>query len=459
MARESKDRLLGYLREGAPLSAAQQLKLTMLLALPAILAQFSSVLMQYIDSAMVGRLGANPAASVGLVSTSVWILNGFSMAVMTGFSVQIAHACGAKDGKRARLVLRQGLLTIFLFSLVLGILGLAVSSPLPAWLGGDEAIRSDASRYFFIIAAFSPIGATGYLAAASLQASGDMKVPSIIYICMGVMDVVFNYLFIYKLGMGVTGAAWGTGLAQTIATVFGIWYVTTQSKDLKLRGEGGPLLPSALTLKTAFGITGPLWIQNIVMRGAYVMSTIIVAPLGPVSIAANSFAITAESFCYMPGFGLEESATTLVGQSLGAKRKELARGFARTTIGMAMLIMGSLAVLMYAFAPQIMRFLSVDAEVVALGARVLRIEAFVEVFYAIAIVGSGVCAGAGQTMVPTVINFGTMWLVRIVLALILTPTMGLVGYWVAMAIDLTVKGLAFAIYIRGGHWMKKSIPA
>lgn len=166
MARESKDRLLGYLREGAPLSAAQQLKLTMLLALPAILAQFSSVLMQYIDSAMVGRLGANPAASVGLVSTSVWILNGFSMAVMTGFSVQIAHACGAKDGKRARLVMRQGLLTIFLFSLVLGILGLAVSSPLPAWLGGDEAIRSDASRYFFIIAAFSPIGATGYLAAA-----------------------------------------------------------------------------------------------------------------------------------------------------------------------------------------------------------------------------------------------------------------------------------------------------
>ncbi len=458
MASENKDALLERLRNGAPMSGMQQLKLAMLLALPAILAQVSSILMQYIDSAMVGRLGAGPAASVGLVSTSVWILTGFAMAVMTGFSVQVAHACGAKDWVRARALVKKGLLTVLLFSSLLAVAGIALSGPLPRWLGGEQAIRSEASAYFLIVSAFLPIGSTGYAAAAMLQASGNMKVPSIIYVCMGVLDVIFNYIFIFVLDMGVVGAAWGTGIAETLASLFALWYVTARSEDLRLRGEKGSWLPDAVTLRTAFGITGPLWIQNIVMRGAHVMSTVIVAPLGAVSIAANSFAITAESFCYMPGYGLEEAATTLVGQSIGAGRRDIARRFAWVTIGMAVVMMSVLAVVMYAFAPQIMRFLTNDPEVVALGARVLRIEAFVEGFYAISIVGSGVCGGAGQTLVPTLLNFGSMWLVRIVLAFILTPVYGLTGYWIAMAVELTVRGIAFAIYVRSGHWMKKAIP-
>ena len=458
MTRENKDALLERLREGAELNGSKRLKLAFLLALPAILAQFASVLMQYIDSAMVGRLGANPAASIGLVSSSIWILNGFYMAVITGFSVQVAHACGAKNGVRARLMLKQGLLCVFLFSVLLSAFALSISGVLPGWLGGDDAIRSDASSYFLIIAAFLPISATGLAAASMLQASGDMKVPSIVYICMGVLDVIFNYVFIYGLGLGVVGAAWGTCCAESLATLFVIWYVTTQSKELKSRGEGGSWLPSGTTVKTAFGITGPLWLQNIVMRGAYVMSTVIVAPLGPVSIAANSFAITAESFCFMPGYGLEEASTTLVGQSIGARRKELARSFARITIGMAVLIMVTLAVIMFAFAPQLMGIMSIDDEVISLGARVLPIVAVVEGFNALAIVGSGVCAGAGQTLVPTIINFSSMWLVRIVLALILTPVMGLVGYWIAMSVELTVRGIAFAVYLKTGHWMNKQIP-
>ena len=60
--------------------------------------------------------------------------------------------------------------------------------------------------------------------------------------------------------------------------------------------------------------------------------------------------------------------------------------------------------------------------------------------------------------VPTIINFSSMWLVRIVLALILTPVMGLVGYWIAMSVELTVRGIAFAVYLKTGHWMNKQIP-
>lgn len=431
------------------------MKLTLLLAVPAILAQLSSVLMQYIDFAMVGRLGSSQAASIGIVSTCTWLMTGFSMAVMTGFTVQVAHACGARDFGKARNMLRQGLFSVFSFSLLTGIIGVAVSGSLPVWLGGSPEITGDASAYFRICSMFFPIGMSGYLASAAVQASGNMKVPSIVYICMCGLDVVFNYIFIYLLDMGVEGAAIGTGVAETLASVFGIWYATRRSRELNLKCSKGPFVPSKNTMHAAFRITGPLWLQNVVMRGAYVASTLIVAPLGPVSIAANTLAITAESFCYMPGYGLEEASTTLVGQSLGAGRRDLARRFGWITIGMAMLIMSLLAVAMYAFAPQMIGIMSQDAEVISLGSRVLRIEAFAELFYAAAIVGVGVCAGAGETLVPTLINFGTMWVVRIGLALILTPRYGLVGYWIAMCIELSLRGVIFLLYVRSGHWLRK----
>ncbi len=452
--KESKDELLGLIRNRLPMTEGQQFRLAMLLAIPAILAQISSVLMQYIDASMVGHLGANPAASIGLVSTSTWIMNGFFMAVMSGFSVQVAHKCGAKDFEAARSLLRKGLLTVFIFTCLLASCGIAISRNLPIWLGGSAEIVGDASLYFMIFTAFMPIGAVGFAASAMLQASGNMKVPSMIYIALAVFDVIFNYIFIYILDIGVAGAALGTGAAETTVSVYSVWYVTCKSKELKIKGEKGTFVPDRIVLKNALGITGPMWLQNIIMRGAYVMSTIIVAPLGPISIAANAFAITAESFCYMPGYGLSEAATTLVGQSIGAGRKDIARRFARITVTMASAIMTFLAVLMYLFAPTIMGLLTSDPEVSALGVKVLRIEAFAETLYAVSIVAYGAFVGAGDTLVPSIMNFGSIWIVRIGLALLLTPKYGLEGYWIAMCVELNIRGIIFLLRLRGNKWLK-----
>lgn len=426
----------------------------MLLAIPAILAQFSSVLMQYIDASMVGRLGANPAASIGLVSTSTWIMNGFFMAVMSGFSVLVAHKCGAKDFHGAKDVVRKGLFSVFIFTCFLSVTGIILSKPLPVWLEGNREIINDASLYFFIFAVFMPIGSIGYAASAMLQASGNMKVPSIIYVSLGALDVIFNYIFIYMMDMGVAGAALGTGVAESVVSVFAAWYITIKSKELNLKGEQGSFIPDRDILKKVFGITGPLWLQNIIMRGAYIMGTIIVAPLGAVSIAANAFAITAESFCYMPGFGLQDAATTLVGQSLGAGRKELAKKFAKITVLMATGIMSFLAIFMYIGAPLIMTLLTSSTEVAELGAKVLRIEAFAETMYAVALVSYGAFIGAGDTLMPSLLNFGSLWFVRICLAFILTPKYGLEGYWIAMCIELNVRGLIFLYRLMKGKWMK-----
>lgn len=452
---DNKDFLLGLIRDDKPMRRGQQLRLTALLAIPAILAQLASVMLQYIDASMVGNLGANPSASIGLVSTSTWIMNGFAMAVCSGFSVQVAHRCGAKDFEGARRLMRQGFTSAVAIGILLAFIGTMISGPLPSWLGGDPVIRGDASAYFRIFAAFVPFMTLGFCSNACLQASGNMKVPSMLYVIMAALDVAFNYLFIYVLGWGVPGAAMGTGLAECIMALVSVTYVSTCSKELRIVGEKASFIPTRDSLKNAFGITGPLWLQNIVMRGAFIVATIIVAPLGPVAIAANSFAITAESFCYMPGYGLEESATTLVGQCLGAGRKDLARQFAWINISLAALLMTLLGIVMYAFAPQLMDMLSNDPDVIALGAKCLRIEAFAETFYAVSMVAYGSCVGAGDTLVPTALNFSSLWVVRIGLALLLTPKIGLVGYWIAMCAELNVRGMLFLGRVSGGKWLQK----
>ena len=449
-----KDLLLRKIREGGAMSGGEQLRLCLMLSYPAIIAQLSSVLMQYIDTSMVGHLGAAEGASIGLVSTCMWLLGGFCMACTSGFSVQVAHLVGANDFAAARQVLRQSLVCALLFSGVIALAGAAVSSPLPHWLGGGDDIAPDATKYFLLVSLFIPFMQLDWLCASMLQASGEMKIPSLLNIGMCVMDVVFNYLFIYKLGMGVAGAALGTGLAEVITALSMLYCLSVRSPELNLFQDKGSFRPTRGVLNKALGISGPMALQNVLMRGAHIASTVIVAPLGTISIAANAFAITAESFCYMPGYGIADAATTLVGQSVGAGRAPMARRFAWISTAMGMGIMGALAILMYAFAPGMMSLLTPDGEVIALGARVLRIEAFAEVGYAASIVAYGACVGAGDTRVPSLLNFGSMWVVRILPAIFLTRRLGLVGFWYCMAFELTFRGAAFLIRLARGKWLK-----
>ena len=141
---ETKDILLQRIRNGGTLSTGAQIRLCLMLSYPAILAQLSSVMMQYIDTSMVGHLGAAQGASIGLVSTCLWLWGGFCFAASTGFSVQVAHLIGANDFKGARAVLRQALTVAMSFSVALALIGASVSQVLPYWLGGGPDIVGDA---------------------------------------------------------------------------------------------------------------------------------------------------------------------------------------------------------------------------------------------------------------------------------------------------------------------------
>jgi len=462
--------LLELIRNGKPMTLGQQLQLAALLSIPAVIAQLSSIIMQYIDAMMVGRLGAEASASIGLVSTSTWLFGGLCSASAMGFSVQVAHRIGAKDMHGARDVLRQALTAALVISMTLGLFGASISGMLPAWLGGDVSIRHDASFYFLIFSLFLPMMLMSHLASGMLRCSGNMRIPSMMGVAMCVLDVVFNFLLIFPTreldvagmtltlpgaGLGVKGAALGTAAAETIVAAVLLWYLWNRSKELGLKGERGSFHPKAEILKKALRIGFPMGLEHTVICFAQIMTTVIVAPLGVCAIAANSFAITAESLCYMPGYGIADAATTLVGQSVGAKRKRMTRSFAHITVLMGMVVMGFMGVLMYLFAPEIIGLMTPVEEIRELGVQSLRIEAFAEPMFAASIVAYGVFVGAADTLIPCMMNFFSIWAVRLSLAAILAPTMGLKGVWIAMCVELCFRGTIFLIRLRSGKWMKK----
>lgn len=471
LRRETSTGLLALIREGRPMTLGQQIHLTVMLSVPAVVAQLSSIVMQYIDAAMVGSLGAEEAAAIGLVSTTTWLFWGLCIASSTGFSVQVAHRIGAGDMQGARNVLRQAITSTTLFSFALAAIGVAISGVLPEWLGGDVSIHHDASLYFLIFSLFLPALQLNFLAGGMLRCSGNMRIPSLLGVVMCVLDVIFNFflifptrhavvagidIFIPGAGLGVEGAALGTVAAETVVATIQMWYLCTHSSELKLTKEKGSFRPQVNILKKALRIGLPMGLEHVVICGAQIMTTVIVAPLGVFAIAANSFAITAESLCYMPGYGISDAATTLVGQSVGAKRRRLTRSFAFITVFMGMIIMGLMGLLMYIFAPQIIGLMTPVEEIRSLGIMALRIEAFAEPMFAASIVAYGVFVGAANTLVPCLMNFFSIWAIRLSLAALLAPTMGLKGVWIAMCIELCFRGIIFLIRLFKRNWMTQA---
>ena len=369
--------------------------------------------------------------------------------------MQVAHFIGANDFDAARRVLRQSLVCSTIWALITTTISLAISPFLPYWLGGSEEIVHDASVYFAIFGACGIFFQMEGLAGSMLKCSGNMKIPSILNIGMCLMDVCFNYLFIYILELGVMGAAIGTGLAMLITAGLMLYFLLVKSKMLSLVSRPGSFKPKSDTVSTAFKIGAPMGLQHMLMGGAYIVSILIVAPLGTIAIAAHSLAITVESLCYMPGYGIAEAATTLVGQGIGAGQKLLTRSFARMSVGLGIAVMTLMGILMWVFAPELMGIMSPVEEVIALGTEVLRIEAWAEPMFAAAIVANGVFIGAGDTMIPAIMSLCSMWFVRLTLAASLAPKFGLKGVWTAMAIELTLRGSIFLTRLFKGGWVEK----
>ena len=457
--------------DGKTLSSREMMLLIIKLSIPSILAQISATIMQYIDAAMVGSLGASATGAIGLVASTTWLFNGLCMAIATGFSVQVAQLIGAQRGVEAKNVLRQSLIVCLIAGLIIGSVAVAISFYLPTWLGGGDDVLGGAHSYFMVFGVAIPFNLMRVLTGNMLQCAGDMRTPSILNASMCGLDVIFNFFLIFPTrtislfgteftvwgaGNGVAGAAMGTALSEIVVAIIMLLIVCFRAPALRIT-KGGSWRLTKPCLRTAVKVAIPIAVERGILGAAQVTATGIISPLGTTALAANSLAVTAESLCYMPGYGIGSAATTLVGQSMGAKRKDLAKGFARASTYLGMAIMGGIAILMFFAAPLMFSMLTPVPEIRALGTEVLRIVVPAEAFFGASIVAAGALRGAGDTVGPSLLNLVSMWGVRITLASLLAPVMGLHGVWLAMTIELTVRGILFLARLLRGKWLSKSL--
>ena len=437
------------------------------LAWPAIVEQIMLTLVQYVDTAMVGSLGSDATAAVGLTASTTWLFGGLFNAAAVGFSVQVAQHLGGGRSEEAKKVTWQGLRFVVLFGVLMGIIGFALSFFLPAMLGADPSIHEKASTYFRIIACAMPFTLGSNMFSAIMRCSGDTHTPMILNLMINVLNIILNTLFIYAprtveifgsqfqmwgFGWGVAGAAFASALSTAIVAILFLIVLFRKKSPVQIsfRQRYGF---ERQCLMTTWKIGRPVALERATVSLAQIVITGLITGVGTVAVAANHLAVTAESISYLPASGVAVAGTTLVGQSIGAGRKDLAQRFARMISWMGVVFMTFGGAILFFFSSQLIQIFSADPEVIELGSRVLRIVAFAEPLFGASIVASGCLRGAGDTRGPFFIGLGTMWGVRITLSLALVGSMGLIGVWLAMAAELCVRGVIFMIRLYRGKWL------
>ena len=432
------------------------------LAWPTMLEQAMSTAVQYVDAAMVGRLGAAATAAVGVTTTINWMIGSTVSALGIGFLSFIAQAYGAGDKQRAARASSQAVLAVLASGILFTALPLALHRQVPVWMQADENIRQSAGVYFFILYTPMLLRAASIIFGTALRASGDTRTPMRVGLLMNIINVALNYLLIYPThtvwGISVPGAGWGvTGAAVASAVSYaagGIGITLALWRHPVISPRGRKLRPDWEILKPCLKVALPSTLQRFGTSFGYVAFAAMINALGTVPLAAHSIANTVESAFYIPGYGMQTAAATLAGNALGAKDKERMTDLARMLLLLETAMMAVSGTLLFLFAPGMMGLFTIDAAVIALGATVLRMVAVSEPFYGVAIILEGMLQGVGDTVTPFIFNIIGMWGVRILGTFLCTRLLGLglVAAWGCMIAHNLLLFLLLAIHYRRGRW-------
>ena len=439
------------------------------LAWPAIMEQILSMLVSFVDTAMVGALGAVATAAVSINAACIWLINSVMMGIGVGYSVQVANAIGAKDDTRARAVMRQGLLAVAAVGIAAFLLLQGLAGFLPRWLGAESEVYPQAVAYLRFYAIGLPFSAALAIFGAILRCAGDTKTPLILNGIANVGNMVLNFLLIYPTrtltlfgreltvlgaGLEVRGAALGSALALALAA--GLMLNTV------LRNPNRPLVaspednwrPDRTIIRQAAKLGLPNIGERVTVNLGQILTTALVAKVGTVALAAHQIAITAEAICYLPAYGIASAATALVGQAVGARNREDAEAYGTLASRLGFLLCVATASVLFLGAGPLARLFTEDGAVIAETVRVLRIVSICEPFFALSIVAAGALRGAHDVSWPMIISLATMWGVRIPLELFFLFVMGwgLPGIWWGMTIELIARGVLCALRWRKGKW-------
>ncbi len=438
------------------------------LAWPVFIEQVLSTLVQSVDTAMVGSLGASATASVSISATPMMLIMGIVMSFGMGFTALIARTVGAQDFERANSLTRQALTTVILLGLPIVFTCYSLSETVPRLMGAEPDVLVLATIYNKTIAYGMIFRVLTMVLSSIYRGFGDSKTPMIINTGVNLANVVGNYLLIYQphdvtlfgntfhvwgAGWGVKGAAASTSLMSAIGATIYLVLTFVRPSKMKISIKDSFKLQKR-DMQAVVKISLPAMFERFTMGGASVVIASTVASLGTIAIASNSLAATVESFCYMPGFAFGAASTTLVGQSLGAKRPDKADEYVRISIKMAAALMAVLSTLMFIFSGQLITLFTKDAQVIFTGSQLIKLLALIQVPYMISMIHSGALRGAGDTKGPFYITLFSMWGVRVLSATVCVRIlhMGIHAVILCMDTDNIVRMLLFWRRFKQGKW-------
>lgn len=474
------------------------------LAWPAIAENALQTLMGIVDTIVVARLGTAALSGVGLAQQLVWILTTALVAISMGTTVLIARYTGSKQRGEANSVLKQSLMLSALMSLVLMPIGL-LSHPLMSTLGLEPLAASEGAIYLQITL-FSALPLVMMLiAGAALRGSGDTRTPMFVTASINVINAILAVELVFGgekasgilgswlsglahlvgLGqvnlpalswipeMGVAGSAWASVTARTIGTIILLGVLIRPKRFLNLLGRSGGAWRLNLDIvKRILGIGIPTAFEQLFMSLGVLLYNFLVIGMGEVVFATSRVALNIVFISQMPGFGFSIAATTLVGQSLGAKSPKRAVLGAQLSARSAVIWMGAMGIVFFFFGDVIMRVFTDDQRLIQLGADCLKVIAFYQPSLAVAFVLGGALRGAGDVRYPMWVTTIAVWLVRLPVGAFLglsavcvpftnvcAPGMGLglIGIYSALILEATVRAVLMFFRFRGGKWQTMKV--
>lgn len=447
------DRLFGNDPE-----TSHMLKATWTLAGPVVLEQALAMISHVVDMAMVGRLGEDSVAAIGLSMQPFFLINAVFMGLSVGTTALFARASGANNQEEAGKIAGQSLVIAVVFGLVVSLFGYLSSDWIVTFMKAEPAVREIGSSYVRAMMLGMPMFFVFTIAAGALRGSGDTRTPMLINFGLNILHLFTNYLLIFgNLGfpaLGVAGAGVSTSISRITGGIAILVILTLPRGKLTVVWKDTLRKIDWTLLKRVLNVGIPAMFERVLTSTGQISYSRQVAGLGTQAYAAHSLALNVESFSYMPGMGFATAATTLVGQKLGGKDPEGAEKVAMLSIRMAIFSMGTMGLLFFLLPSQFLRIFTDDVDVILRGVPLLKIVAFTQIPEAVGFVIPGVLRGAGDTRIAMYVTVLGVWCVRVGLTYLLMRfwNMGLTAAWIAMLLDWLVRSALYLARLKRGKW-------
>lgn len=415
-----------------------------------------------IDIMMVGGLGAEAIAAVGLTNQPKFVLLAMIFSLNVGVTAIVARRKGAEDFKGANSCLKQSIILSFIISLIMAISGYIFANEIMLFAGAGEDVINDSVAYYKILMVSIVFTSLSLTINAAQRGVGNTKISMRTNVVANIVNLIFNYFLINGIWifprLEVRGAAIATTLGSIVGFLMSVFSVYYNTRILDLRGKGNWKFDKA-TMKAFLSISGSSVVEQVFMRIGFFSFAIIVAALGTIAFATHQICMNVINLSFCFGDGLSAAAASLVGQNLGAKRPDKAKIYGKTGQRMAFIISTVLFFVFILARKQIIMLFNSEEHIVSLGGMIMIIIAFTTHAQTSQTVYNGCLRGAGDTKFVALISFISIALIRPALAWILCfPTnLGLKGAWIALFADQTMRYILGKKRFDSGKWTKIKI--